>query len=661
LVSQITHRSNSVTAMTTTKSYDYLNRLLSIANVPAAAGETPITYSYLYNDANQRLRRTDPDDSYWLYEYDPLGQLTSGKHYWQDHTPVAGQQFEYAYDDIGNRTGTKEGGDASGAGLRSATYGANNLNQYTNRTVPGAADITGVAHASASVTVNSLSTYRKDEYFWKELSLANTNAPVWTNVSIIASLTGTNQTNAGNLLHPKATESFLFDADGNQTSDSLWTNSWDGENRLIVTESGAGVPSGGKVRQTWTLDGQSRWVQRIIYSWNGSSYVTSATNRFVWDGKVLLAILDHTNGIAQSYLRGLDLSGSVQGAGGAGGVLAVNIPTNGIHSMAYDGNGNVAGLVSGSAGTASGRYAYDPFANTLEVSGSAAQANLIRFSTQIADEIAAELKYLYRGLKSPIGRWLSCDPLEKFSDVLVTSVKSSSGEHISPLDPDSAIPLSADSVRRALTCLYTFCSNEPQGRADVEGLLDWDNTWELLGDVVPVPDDPRHKNEYRSATVKTSKGNPIPLYWHPTRYWCHGFTFGGTAGQWANSSMAGASVKTILDDEWEPVCCGLADNGVAVFYNAGAISHSGIITKVAIKGPPPKFDEVASLLHSKWGPGGPLNISPFSVNAILQPDPLPVPRERLPRAFNGYGRYKCYVRKGQRAQGCCPLPGDHEL
>jgi YD repeat-containing protein len=79
LVSQITFRSNSVTAMTTTKQYDYLIRLLRISSVPSA--DAAVNFDYLYNDANQRTRRTDPDGSYWLYEYDKLGQLTSGKHY----------------------------------------------------------------------------------------------------------------------------------------------------------------------------------------------------------------------------------------------------------------------------------------------------------------------------------------------------------------------------------------------------------------------------------------------------------------------------------------------------------------------------------------------------------------------------------------------------
>lgn len=64
--------------------------------------------------------------------------MISGKEYWSDGTPVAGQQFEYAFDDIGNRTSTKAGGDETGAGLRSASYSVNNLNQYVSRTVPRA-------------------------------------------------------------------------------------------------------------------------------------------------------------------------------------------------------------------------------------------------------------------------------------------------------------------------------------------------------------------------------------------------------------------------------------------------------------------------------------------------------------------------------------------
>src|SRR5438270_2798215 len=105
------------------------------------------------------MRITLADDSYWLYEYDSLGQVKSGKKYWSDWTPVAGQQFEYGFDDIGNRNSAKAGGDETGANLRSATYSANTLNQCTSRTVPNAFDVLGLELATNSVTVNSAAPY----------------------------------------------------------------------------------------------------------------------------------------------------------------------------------------------------------------------------------------------------------------------------------------------------------------------------------------------------------------------------------------------------------------------------------------------------------------------------------------------------------------------
>src|SRR5213079_1882677 len=97
--------------------------------------------------------------------YDPLGRVRSGKKYWSDQTPTAGQQFEYVFDDIGNRVSTTAGGDNVGQGLRPASYSVNNLNQYTSRAVPGYVDIMGQAFATSSVTVSALSAYRKGEYF----------------------------------------------------------------------------------------------------------------------------------------------------------------------------------------------------------------------------------------------------------------------------------------------------------------------------------------------------------------------------------------------------------------------------------------------------------------------------------------------------------------
>jgi len=45
------------------------------------------------------------------WAHDRLGQVASGKRFWEDRTPVADQPFEYAFGDVGNRKTTGRGGD----------------------------------------------------------------------------------------------------------------------------------------------------------------------------------------------------------------------------------------------------------------------------------------------------------------------------------------------------------------------------------------------------------------------------------------------------------------------------------------------------------------------------------------------------------------------
>ena len=237
LVGQIAFTNNGTGRMTTTKTFDYLNRLTSISSSSPSSSSLS-SFAYVYNSANQRTAVTNADNARWVYQYDALGQVISGKKYWSDGTPVAGQQFEYTFDDIGNRKTTRAGGSEYGTGLRSASYAANSLNQYTSRTVPGAVDIIGSANSNATVTVNNQPTYRKGEYFRTELALDNSPSAVYASVTNLAVLNnGTNAdiiaTNLGTVFLPQTPESFGYDADGNLTNDGRWTYTWDAENRLL--------------------------------------------------------------------------------------------------------------------------------------------------------------------------------------------------------------------------------------------------------------------------------------------------------------------------------------------------------------------------------------------------------------------------------------------
>ena len=414
LISHIDFKNSGTTRMTTTKSYDYLHRLLAVTNLPSA--DSALAFDYANNSANQRTSITNADGSHWDYTYDSLGQVTSGRKYWSDGTPVLGQQFYYTFDDIGNRNNAVSGGDASGDHKRTQSYSANNLNQYTQRTVPGYLDILGMATNAATVTVNTQPTSRHSDYYRRELTFANSSGAVWrsiTNTAVLASGTNDYVTNwIGNLFLPKTPESFGYDADGNETNDGRWSLIWDGENRLVQMTSLSSAPLGSSNRLTFTYDQQGRRIARVTESFEGGAWSITLSNRYIYDDWNLIAELNATNkAVINSFVWGLDLSDSLQGAGGVGGLLFVSATNAGTHLVGFDGNGNVAALVSAPSGTLTANYEYDPFGNVLRATGPLALLNPFRFSTKYTDGESGFNYYGYRYYPAAAGRWLARDPI----------------------------------------------------------------------------------------------------------------------------------------------------------------------------------------------------------------------------------------------------------
>jgi len=311
LFETVTFKQGGTTRLTATKSFDNLNRLTQIASVPSA--DATVSFNYQYNSANQRTAVTNAGNSRWAYSYDSLGQVTSGKKYWSDSTPATGQQFEYAFDDIGNRKSMGSGGDAFGANLRYANYTVDSLNRYTNRTVPGYVNVLGEATNTATVTLWSSSgsysdTSRKSNYYRGELLETNTLG-LWLTLTNLAVLN--NGTNAdivtnitGNVFLPKTPEAYTYDSDGNLTSDGRWTNSWDAENRLIQIESLADAPSGSKRKLTFAYDHLGRRTEAWLYVWNGSAYALNKKRYFVYDAWNLIAALGHELALMESFVWG---------------------------------------------------------------------------------------------------------------------------------------------------------------------------------------------------------------------------------------------------------------------------------------------------------------------------------------------------------------------
>ncbi|HEX3799312.1 MAG TPA: RHS repeat-associated core domain-containing protein [Verrucomicrobiae bacterium] len=411
LVANIVFAQSGATRMTTFKQYDNLNRLISILS--SNASSVIDEHDYNYNSANLRTSMTNADGTYWVYQYDALGQVTSGIKNWANGGVVAGQQFGYGFDDIGNRIATSAGGDQWGANLRYASYTANNLNQYTSRTVSGAVDVIGSATNTATVTVNDQPTYRNSNYFRAQVSITNSSGPVWQTLTNLAVLSeGTNytiQTNIlGNVYVPRTPESFNYDADGNLTNDGRWQYVWDGENRLISMTNNADVPVGARMGLIFTYDFKGRRISKSVVVGG-----VNTTLDFVYDGWNLLANLTTSSTVNESFTWGTDLSGSTQGAGGVGGLLFLSQPSIQTAFVSYDGNGNVSSLVNAANGNPSANYEYGPFGELMRATGSTAKANPFRFSTKYQDDESDLIYYGYRYYNVNSGRWISRDVIQE--------------------------------------------------------------------------------------------------------------------------------------------------------------------------------------------------------------------------------------------------------
>lgn len=367
----------------------------------------------IYRRLDRRIQATLEDGSVWKYNYNDRNELIGAHRYWADWTPVSGQQYGYDYDNIGNRKTASSGGDTSGWNLRTVSYTANSLNQYSAVTTPGYEDIIGAAIATNGVTVNTLATDRKGEYFHREIAIANSGTPVWQTVSVASAGNTTN----GGFAFPKNNQTLTYDLDGNLTFDGIWTYEWDAENRLkamSMTNTLANLVNSNRLRLEFVYDYQGRRISKTVKTWNGSSFANPVSSLFVYDGWNLIATLNPQLSILNTFLWGQDLSGTMDGAGGVGGLLAVCEMSNGAvsdcHFVSYDGNGNVMALVRARDGITSARYEYSPYGETLRTTGPMAKANPFRFSTKLGEDESGLIYYAYRSYNPVLGRWMGRDP-----------------------------------------------------------------------------------------------------------------------------------------------------------------------------------------------------------------------------------------------------------
>jgi RHS repeat-associated protein len=382
-----------------TEIYDNNGRMTT--NCLYNSGGTPLDYfGYLYNKGNQRTQVTRNTENYANYTYDPIGEVIGDQAVeWNGTTKRLNEQLGYAFDPAGNLSYRTNN-------ALIANFRVNNLNELTTNTNGGTLTVVGTTTSPASsVSVNgtTASNYNDSTFAAPGLSLTTSYTAV---ASDSYGRHGTNtvtvnlSTNAG----------FQYDGNGNLMNDGLRNFAYDTENQLI---------------QVWVVtnwmseflyDGKMRRRIRKEFTWQDGGWAETNEVHYVYDGNLLIQERDMNNLPQVTYTRGKDLSGSLEGAGGIGGLLARSSQTYSDASLAgrsfyhSDANGNVTMLIDSNQGVVA-KYLYDAFGNMISKSGLLADANVYRFSSKEWHQNSGLAYYLYRYYDPNLQRWLNRDPI----------------------------------------------------------------------------------------------------------------------------------------------------------------------------------------------------------------------------------------------------------
>jgi RHS repeat-associated protein len=353
--------------------------------------------------------------------YDPIGEVASWIGKEANGTLRQNEQLEYTYD-----AGNNLNGRTNNALVQ--TFAVNSLNQLGSVTRNTTFTLTGALPGPAnSVTVNGSTAQ-----VYGDFTFANTNNTTLTNgnntFTIVAeNVYGLLVTNSMTVNLP-GTVSPQYDNNGNLTNDGTRVFTFDAENRLT------NVTVSGQYQISFTYDGFSRLRIITNYAWESTWVVTNVT-RYIFDGIQVLQDRNTNNSPVVTYTRGLDLSGSLQGAGGIGGLLA-RTDANGPTYYHADGNGNITALTDTNANIVA-RNEYDGFGRRLAQNGSMAGVNEMGFSsfpTVLGIVLSPGRPYF-----TELQRWGSRDPIGEYGGIN----------------------------------LYTYAGNNPVGFVDPYGLAPW--------------------------------------------------------------------------------------------------------------------------------------------------------------------------------------------
>ncbi len=438
--------------------YDSVARLTKTALLDSGL-RTLDSYNYGYNQASQRTNVVRTLGDSVNYTYDNMGELISATASESGGvTNRLQEQFGYAYDAAGNLNQR-----TNNALVQS--FNVNNLNELTTLGWNGTLTVAGTTTSPATnVMVNTLAAnlYRDATFAKAGFSVAQ---GMNTFTAVAKDSYGRMDTNTVTVNLP-ATVNYSYDLNGNLLGDGNRSFAYDDENQLTS------VWVTNVWRSDFVYDGKMRCRIRREYNWQSGIWNLQSEIRYVYDGNLVIQERDANNLPLVTYTRGNDLSGTLQGAGGIGGVLARTdlrlwTQDSGLGNAFYhaDRNGNITALINGSQAIVA-KYLYDPYGNTLSMSGPLASANTYRFSSKEWNANSGLYYYLYRFYDPNLQRWPNRDPLADIGNIGYLE-GSFSGKLISKIYAHKRIGFSFEALEGAN--LFDFVRSNPINEFDADG------------------------------------------------------------------------------------------------------------------------------------------------------------------------------------------------
>ena len=276
--------------------------------------------------------------------------------------------------------------------------------------------VTGRAHGPSCAATDEFGYNEKGEVTYASLAYSVLSPPsatgrlvsnyAYDNIGNFTSLVqGTNAfafvTNARNQYESVGSAPLAYTPDGALEGFDGLSFAYDSAARLTS------VSSNGVCLATYAYDAFGRRVRKET---------SEATTTFVYDGwNLVREEVAHTNGVTDviNYYWGKDLSGTLDAAGGVGGLVILTV--NGVpYIPLYDANGNVIAYVD-AAGNLVVSFTYDAFGNSIvHLHRSPLPCDFhFRFSTKYLDPESGLYYYGYRYYAPSLARWLTRDPIEE--------------------------------------------------------------------------------------------------------------------------------------------------------------------------------------------------------------------------------------------------------